>query len=202
MSSKPLGLVAVLIFWAGLSMPSQSPAETITGTWTGAVYFDIEYAVNGQLVGESSGSYIGEMSLTYDPLDDLLSISISGVQGLQVIGSPYPSDPFGPTGGAAMVLGSPISYYGPAVGNVAVSYRSILPDGAIDTSSGFADGDIFEIAADPGGTGEAIHVDFQTLPEPPSIVTAASALLITASIGLKRRLRRRQGAVRALSTHT
>ena len=202
MRSKPLGLAAALIFWSALSLPCASPAGTITGTWTGFVSFDIEYAVDGVPAGSSSGGYIGEMDLTYDTLDGFASITISGDQGLQVTGSPDPADPFGPTSGAATMIGPPFDYASWEVGNFAVSYQSILPDGTIDTSSGFANGDILAIYTDPAGNGATEYVSFQTIPEPPSIVPAASALLVTAIIGLKRRLRPRQWSVWASSTHT
>ena len=198
MIRKPLGLVAGLIFWAGLALPCPSPAGTITGTWTGGVFFDIQYGVNGTLAGESSGSYLGEMSLTYDLDYGSVSMTISGgpvigisySSGMQLIDIPYSSDPFGPTYGTASLY-VPFGRASEEVANFAVSYRSILPDGTIDTSGGFANADVFVLDSEPLGTSVIEHLSFQTIPEPPSIVPAAFAFLIATIIGLKRQLRPR-----------
>lgn len=192
---RPLGLVAVLVLWVGLWLPCPSFAGTITGTWNGIVSYQIQYVVDGTPTDVSSGSYMGQMVVTGDPLGGFATISINGVQGLQVTGNTNPIDPFGPTYGAATVIGEPITYAGPSVADFAASYRSILPDGTIDTSVGFAQGDIFENTADTNGTGELIQLSFSSVPEPPSIVTAASALFIAAVIGLKRLLRPRERAL-------
>ncbi|MGC8640311.1 MAG: hypothetical protein ACP5XB_10600 [Isosphaeraceae bacterium] len=191
MIRKPLGLVAGLIFWAGLALPCPSPAGTITGTWTGGVVFDIQYSVNAAPAGESWGRYLGEMSLTYDPEYQTVSMIVSGNPGIQLIDIPYSSDPFGPTYGTGELIAPPFDYGSYEVANFAVSYRSILPDGTIDTSGGFANADVVMIWTDPMGNGGNEYLSFQTVPEPPSIVPAAFAFLIATIIGLKRLLRPR-----------
>jgi len=104
------------------------------------------------------------------------------------------NDPFGPNSASGSVLGDVTAnpgYLGYPVGDFAVNYQSILPDGAIDTSSGSADGDMFLAMGHPILFGETVFVSFQTVPEPSSMVLAGAALLMTGIFEWMRRFRPR-----------
>ena len=167
-------MIAALTFSTSLWAPRPALAGSISGTWTGEVSTTTYYLLDGALVGSSSSNDLGQMSLTYDPSQYVVWMTIGGNE---IAGMPV-TDPYGTDARAQMVAAQQVygsiypgpNYYGLPVGNYIVSYPSLLPDGSIDTSSGFADGDIDEVNADNSGTGEILYISFQTLPEPASIV--------------------------------
>jgi len=190
MSTKRLGLIAGLTFCLALSLPCSSTAGDINGTWNGVVSFSIQDYQNLQLVGSSSGSVAGQMSLAYDSSVHTMSMSIGE---FQIIGDQL-FDPFGPNAATGTMFGdvSPgPGYDGAPIGNYSVDYLSILPDGSIDASSGFAAGDLSIVTLTPFGTGEIIFLSFHTVPEPSSIVLAAPAVLAIGVVGWMQRPRRR-----------
>jgi len=180
--SKPAVLIAALAYLLALSIPRSSGAGEIAGTWDGVVFESGQGYVNGQLTYSNSRSYFGVMSLDYSVSTDELSMYIGPgpFPEQQLVGFLYPGS-FGPNGASGTVVATifpGFEYAGYPVGHFSASYQSILPDGSIDTSNGYADGSIYENFVGPLGTGEVITASFQTIPEPPSIVPAASALLI------------------------
>ncbi len=186
MSTRGLGLIAALAFFSAVSLPRSSCAGEIHGDWYGAVTFDIVQYGAGPPIS-SSGAYYGEMSLDYidTPAEQELSMTIGGYT---IIGGQFanpslffPNNPFGANSASGSVFGTVFpgpGYLGYPVGNFAVNYQSIPPDGSIDTSSGYADGDMFLAIGHPILFGETIFVSFQTVPEPSSIVLAGAALLM------------------------
>ncbi len=109
MGTKRLGLIAGLTFCLALSLPCSSSAGDINGTWNGLVTYSIDEIVTGNLVGSSSGAYIGEMSLKYSASDNLLSMSIGQ---FEITGGQY-FDPFGPNSATGTVFGDYYPGFGP-----------------------------------------------------------------------------------------
>jgi|SRR5208283_3490603 len=188
MGTKALGLVAALAFFSALSLPRSSSAQDVYGNWDGAVTFSIDEFQGGVLVGASSGAYYGEMSLDYSTSDHLLSMTIGE---FEIIGYQQ-FDPFGPNSATGTVFGDHFPGFPPfPIGNFSVNYQSVLPDGSINTSNGFAAGDIFINAAGEAATGEVIFTSFQTVPEPSSVALAGAALLLIGIFAWMRRFRPR-----------
>jgi hypothetical protein len=185
MSIKQLGFVAALTLVLALALPQLSSAGAISGTWDGAIYLTVENFVNAQYVGSTSTYFLGQMSLVYDPAGSMsMTITTPLSIGDFLLIGPQSSDPFGTNSASGTVSG--VFYPDPArgpppTGDFFVTYRSILPDGSIDTSTGTANGDIIDIVADTNGTGQLFDLNFATIPEPPSIVPAAFAFLIIGS---------------------
>jgi hypothetical protein len=180
-------LIAVLIFFSAISLPGSSYAQQQidSGTWIGYASYSITvYNYEQMITSETSGSNLWtSFSLEFRDIPDS---SIAGI-GMS-IGSF--SIPF-------TIMDSELRSYGPQNasgsmdsdiyheyydnGNFAVSYQAILPDGFIDTTGGFAVADMNVIDVDnlTGATTNAI-ISFQGagVPEPSSLVLAASGILI------------------------
>ena len=134
MSTKRLALIAALTFSTSLWATRPALAGSVSGTWTGEVSTTTYYLLDGALVGSSSSNDLGQMTLTYDPSQYVVWMTIGGneIAGMPVT-DPYGTDALGPNGGSATVYGSIYpgpNYYGLPVGNYIVSYPSLLPDGS------------------------------------------------------------------------
>jgi hypothetical protein len=171
-----------------LSLPRSSIAGEISGTWDGVVSYSIQDLVLGQPTNSYSGSFLGVMTLDYSVSNDELLMYIGSnpfpiPSDEEVVGYLHPGS-FGPNGAGGTVYGT--IYPGEGnwegrylpLGQFSASYPSILPDGTIDTSYGSAVGDISGVSGNVWGTGYSFSISFSTIPEPSSIVLAASALLI------------------------
>ena len=82
-----VAFIAALAFLSAMSQPQCSNAGGIVDTWSGVVNYRIEYFENGIPVNTSSGSYLGSMSLGYDPASEFVTMTISG---LEIYGQPFP----------------------------------------------------------------------------------------------------------------
>lgn len=199
MTVKRVVLVAVLTFVSALWLPLSARAGGISGTWNGLVSYNIQTYVDLMLTGTVAGTSGGQMSLGYDSgeLSITISSSTPSIGEYRIIGDqglgPVPN-PFGPNGGSGFFYGDlyPDSGFGDEfLANFSVSYPSILPDGSINTTSGFADGDVSGNTFGPLASGEVFFVSFSTVPEPSSLVLAASALLIAGVFATTKRVRSR-----------
>ncbi len=197
MNNKRAVLIAVLAFLLALSVPRSSTAGEIYGTWDGIVTYSFQDFENGQPTYSSSGSYLGVMTLQASESTHELSMYITAVSqpfsGQLLVGGLAPGT-FGPNAASGTVVGliypgDVYPYSGPFYGNFSITYQSIFPDGQIDTSNGMAVGDIMENYSSPEGNGENSSLYFYsvTIPEPSSMVLAASAILL---IGIFERVRR------------
>jgi hypothetical protein len=186
MSTRAFGVAAALAFVLAISLPRCSSAQDVSGVWDGAVTYSVDQFQGGLPVGSTSGAYFGQMSLDYSPSNDLLSMSIGQ---FQITGYQF-FDPFGPDSATGTVFGDYSPGFPPyPVGNYSVDYTSVLPDGPIDVSGGFAAGDLFIDTVGEPGTGEVIFASFQTVPEPASVALAGVALLIVGVAAWMRRVR-------------
>jgi hypothetical protein len=182
--TRKLGAFAAMICFAAIiSCPRSSHAQDVYGVWQGTVSYQVEEFANGQFAGYYSGSYQGELSLDYYDAPQILAMSLSGTFGYGLYG--YLTDPFGPDSAAGTLVSPNGGYYGPPIGDFAVTYQSIPPGGMIDVGNGLATADITATTGDPYGDGEIYvgsFVSAAAVPEPSSIFQAATALLIVAAV--------------------
>ncbi len=189
--------VAVPAILASSWQPRPSRADFIYGSWDGGgTVFVSEYQL-GQFVGSYSYGYAGTMTLEYDSFGSLLM----AFGGYSIAGEPFAS--FGPTSASGTVLG-PGGHGPPSVGNFALSYQSILPDGMIDPDGSFASADLTTNTLSGLDSGDEIFLDFTgsgfSAPEPSSIVTATIAVLAIGAYSWSRGARRPdRGALRVAS---
>ena len=186
-------LIAVLIFFSAISLPGSSYAQqTVSGTWIGFESYNTTfYGANQMIIGETSGSNVWTtFNLEYSSSFNLqYSSSYFPIVGIAMSVGSF-SIPF-------TVLDSNLQLYGPQEasgsmnadiyheyydnGNFDVSYQAILPDGTIDTTGGYADVDmnVIDVNIFTGATTNTF-VTFQGegVPEPSSLVLAASGILI------------------------
>ena len=178
-------LIAVLIFFSAISLPGSSYAQQIdSGTWIGyASYSSTVYNYDQMITSETSGNIWTSFSVEFRYIPD------SSIAGIAMSIANF-SIPF-------TYLDSRLLSYGPQDasgsmdtdiyheyydnGNFFVSYQAILPDGFIDTTGGFAvaDMNVIDVNAITGATTNTI-ISFQGagVPEPSSLVLAASGILI------------------------
>jgi hypothetical protein len=176
-------LIAVLIFFSAISLPgslyAQQPAF---GTWIGYESYTTTYYLDAQIVGETSGSNIWtSFNLDLSPSNSMehgASMSIGNFG----ISPTFPGTNV--TYGPQYASGNIYEYFYPIgidTGNFNVSYQAVLPDGFIDTTGGFANADI-NISYYNFQTGITTNTfaSFQGegLPEPSSLVLAASGILM------------------------
>ena len=128
------------------------------------------------------------MTLEYNTINYESTMSIGGAE---IEGFLY-QDPFGPSSASGVISDIHNLDRQYVVGHFTLSYPSVLPDGAIDTSYGDALGDITGGMQDVYGTGFRFSYSFFIVPEPSSIVQAASAILIIGILAQLRRLGRRR----------
>jgi hypothetical protein len=186
MKTQRVRLIAVLIFFSALSLPGSSYAQQIdSGTWIGVESYNTTfYGADQMIIGETSGSNIW----TTFNLEFLYFSSDLPIAGIAMSVGSF-SIPF-------TVLDSNLQLYGPQeasgsmntdiyhayddTGNFFVTYQAILPDGSIDTTGGVADADMNLVITNTSGAAERVFVEFQgeSVPEPSSLVLAASGILI------------------------
>ena len=179
--SQRLALVGVLTFFSASSLPRSSHAQVATGTWVGVESVTTENFFNGQLISESFVSNIpSTLVLTFVPWPDPLTVYMSLGAGPSGFDEQGHIQSFGPQGASGSVVldGYPASF---SVGNFDVTYQAILPDGTIDTTGGFAVADLdISLLEYLSPASENIFISFQnvTVPEPSSLVLAASGTLV------------------------
>jgi hypothetical protein len=177
-------LIAVLIFYSAISLPGSSYAQqTVSGVWFGVESFTSVVYINDQIVGESSGinvpAYLAvEFYGSYYGSEMAISIRDFSGDDIGFVGFAYPQT-FGPQGaeGYANLYGG----NGSAEANFDLTYQAILLDGSIDTSGGFAVADINDLSYNSNsGSYTVSFASFQSVsvPEPSSLVLAASGILI------------------------
>jgi hypothetical protein len=163
-------------------LPRSSEAELISGTSIGVDSMSSVVYMNGQVVGESSGSDLPEvLDVAFvDPLLFHAQMSIGDVEGNEgSLFGPAISYTLSPQNASASAnLHGENSDLG---GCFDVSYQSNLPDGSIDTSGGFAVADIgFESFEHNRSTYTIGFISFQgkAVPRPSSLLLAATASLM------------------------
>ena len=178
-------LVGALICFSACSLPRTSHAVPVYGTWTGIETFDTQVYSNGQLVSDTSGSNVpATFSTEYYDFANVLSVSINALS----LDGYYSSSPFGADSASGTLLVNS-GYFGYNVGNFALSYQSILPNGQIDVGAGMAVADITIIDVDGNGNGEIDFASFQSIPEPSAIVLAATAVPLIVFLAWRRGFR-------------
>ncbi len=175
MGVKRLSLLTGLIFFWTISQPRDSSAREIFASYLGLVTYNAEELVNFQFAGYTGGSDIGELTIAYYEQPDYLfmspgTISMPGTAPYSLGGYQF---------GLQNASGFPLAQYaGPEessdFGQFFLTYQSILPNGQIDASGGSASGSMYRY-----GNSKIDSVQFQTVPEPPAIVPAFSAIIIT-----------------------
>jgi hypothetical protein len=191
-------LIAALTLLSAISLTRSSQGGTVYGSWTGdetLTIFTSEF-VDGQFVfSYKTTSSPATFSLSYDTCSEQLSMSINDMSIAGVVNPPA-TVYFGPeSASGSVILSYPGTPAGDSVGDFFVTYQSILPDGTIDTSIG---GAVADITLDYllEGVGEIFYASFQTVPEPWSIVQAASGVLLIAVFARTRRCRSRRWSTR------
>jgi hypothetical protein len=179
-------LIAVLIVFSAIWLPAPSYAQQPeTGTWIGFESYRTTYYEGAQIIGETSGSNIWT-SLTIEftnsppPYSFTLRATMS-IGGFSIfstgVGTSVSSGPQNAAGDITQ------DYYpiGIDTGDFGVSYQAILPNGFIDTTGGFAIADMnlgdydFQTLIT---TNTFVTFQGEGLPEPSSLVLAASGTLI------------------------
>ena len=163
---------------SAVSLANPSRAGTVYGSWSGVVTVTTMEYLNGQNLGiTETGYYPAPFSLSYDSDTDDLTISINGTE---INGEPYPVF-FGPQNadGSIYLFFNLLDGNGWA-GDFFVTYKSILPGGMIDTSTGGAVADITVFGLDGTGSGDVTYTAFSTVPEPSSIALGALSILLVA----------------------
>jgi len=181
MSTKWLSLIAALTFFSALWLPRPSDAGSVYGTWSGVETGYAQEYLNGHFLGTT---YLSPMPATlyisYDPSQPFVDVDINSkfsvdMSGISITGAPID---FGPESASGSIFGG-YGYYGLSpVANYFVNYESILPDGMLVTGGDSAVADITYLNLDGNRTGGVLFFSFQTVPEPSSIVPAASAVLM------------------------
>ncbi len=200
MKTNRLGLIAVLAFVSAFSMPRSLYAQpTAYGTWDGELDVQITQVINGQTTVLENSSGDGTLLIDYFA-PYTLYISMGGIYAYGSNPIPGAVD-FGPTSASGSLY-----TYGPTglvVANFFATYQSILPDGMIDTTGGFASADISYSQAVPTGGTDFFFFSFSgagAVPEPSSLVTASIALLAIGVFTWIRGARRpARGAMRVAS---
>jgi hypothetical protein len=187
--SRKLGLIAAATFLAVSCLNRSSSAQQLNfgGTWSGFESYEVTITLGPFMPVETfSGSGPALFTISNNP-DFAGSVDVQ-LDGFFDVPTPYsqinsggyllPPDAFGPTsasGSWAFFAGPP----GPFTGNFFLTYQSILPDGEIDVGNGTAVADITDTSYE-GGQTTVLFASFQSsnLPEPPSIVLAALAILV------------------------
>jgi hypothetical protein len=186
-------IAAATWFFAGsLSSPSHA-GSLIYGSWSGIEYHFTQFYSNGQQDGSSGWSMPATFSFSYDTETQDLSMSIGSTS---YSWQPGPFDSveasFGPSSGSGMGIHYP--YYYPVglyvEGNFSATYRSILPDGKIDSTFGSASAIMVLTDFDLSGNGQITQIYFFSVPEPPSVVGIGSGLLGTCVLWYGRRFLR------------
>jgi hypothetical protein len=179
-------LIAVLIFFSAISLPGSSYAQQIdSGTWIGYASYSSTVSNYDQMItSETSGSNLWtSFSLEFRIIPDSSIVGIAMSIGSFSIPFTYLDskiESYGPQG-ASGSMDTDIYHEYYDNGNFFVSYQAILPDGFIDTTGGFAvaDMNVIDVNAITGVTTNTI-ISFQGagVPEPSSLVLAASGILI------------------------
>jgi hypothetical protein len=173
------------------SCVAQSPS-TIYGEWYG------HYSYNATYEPFAGGSYTfsgsGEGVLDVDDYSGYLTITLPGripYWGAIALAQDMPPDVFGPTS-ATGTMGQMYDFNATAFGNFFLTYQSVLPDGAIFNPETAA-ADVTMIGTNYGYAGrfEGFASFVAVIPEPPSGILAASAMLaIGAVAGIRAILRK------------
>ncbi len=167
-------LGAVMSFFCVCSLPSPCSAGTIYGSWQGFEFFYEQFFVPDQPGPIISGGYIpAQFDLAYNTCTNVLSMSINDLSFSTQYGG-YAEASFGPTsasGEGYYGIGSPYGLIAQA--DFSLTYASILPDGEIDSSIGYAVADITQTEVTPTGYGSVIYASFRPAPEPSSLMLAA-----------------------------
>ncbi len=179
-------LIAALTVLAVMSLPRPCSADQVYGTWTGAESYSIEYYLeDGTVISQSSGSlYPATLSVEFDsninvapPQETAAGMGITGFYSIWggAVGG------YGPQSAGMYIIDDTSYPEGYAFGNFDATFQSILPDGSIDTTGGFAVADI-DIQNYSDGVYERAFISFQTVPEPSSLLLvlagAATVLLL------------------------
>ena len=194
-NKKCLNLNAALGgFLLVLSLHQSSTAEMVSGTWSGIESYNVEVTPLGQPTQFYSGTQSAVFQIFKDsdfPNDQNATIQVTGAfvipgfgNTISVFGPTVPFDPFGPTSASASLeLVSPPDI---GSGDFSVTYQSVGSNGLIDVGDGSALAhltffqEIFPVTVRATAT-------FQTVvPEPSSIVMAASGALVVLAVALVR----------------
>jgi hypothetical protein len=209
MKTQKLSLIAAAAFLAALSLPRSSsaqifvpPAGSIYGFWSGFETYTVSLYYHGNLVDFYSDS--GPAILEAAFYDNFAVMSVGGTStDSQISGNGPYHQALGPTSASGTIFPYPdqaalvyVNYF--------LTYDSILPDGQINTGSGAALADFTStILITPTGDESVTFATFQStssIPEPPSIMLAALAVLLIAVVVRMRGLRRRLVARRLYGT--
>jgi len=195
--TQKLSLIVALTLLSATSLTRSSHAGAVYGTWSGGETVITQEFLYGQYLGTSYRTNIpATCCISYDSGADALSMSINDMSFWGQVR--YPQTVFfGPESASGSVS---VNNYpgGGGAGDFFLTYRSILPDGTIDTSIGGAVADITLDEVGPDGTGNVYHASFQSVPEPSSIVQAASGVLLIAIFAWIERHRSRATMVEAV----
>jgi hypothetical protein len=202
---KGLNLSAALGgFLLVLSLHQSSSAQVVSGTWNGIETYNIELQIFGQPQQFYSGTQsavfqISAINDTNPGRNGLLDVTMQVTGAFDVpgfgntisgAGIAYdPQDPFGPTSASGMAYGNypPLEPSGDFFsGDFSLTYQSIGSDGLIDVGGGSA---LAHLTSFQSLNLESFILEmatFQAVPEPSSIVMAASGALLVLIVALVR----------------
>jgi hypothetical protein len=148
----------------------------------------------GNVLGRTTQKSDGTLSIKFDylPQPTVAEVDITPY-GVAVVEGGWGVSTFGPNSAS----GGLFALEGPVIqrGNYDVTYRSILPNGDIDTAGGLADVDMTSIITGGIYPYTEIFVAFQIVPEPSALVQVAVGLLVLACfLGVQAYRARRSGA--------
>jgi hypothetical protein len=208
---KRLNLITALAaLLAVLSLHQSSSAQAVFGTWNGSASYDVKITPQG--FGQPTQEYTGTVPSLFTiqtvdeggvpPNDVAISVTIPPIPGIgnmiTAFGPTFPTNPFGPTSATA-VLGREDTPPVVQSGDFSLTYESIAPNGVINVGNGTAIAQLNweDFAYFNPVTGLNEHVvesaTFNSpsiVPEPASIVMAASGALLVLACAFVRAVKR------------
>jgi hypothetical protein len=170
-------LIAAISLLCLFSLPQAATAQTIaSGTWSGWADYSVTYYDGSP--GYSFSEYT-TLTVGFRSYDDAY---VAGPPGFGTV--EYDVTSFGLTSASGFTFAGGLA---PFSGNFDISYQSILPDGQIDTTGGFAVADY--TAGLPGEPFVGYYyASFQSaVPEPLALVQVAiAAIVIAAFVGIRK----------------
>jgi hypothetical protein len=178
--TQRLSLIAALVFFSAFSLPRSSDAGSVSSAWIGVESFNTAVYRDGQLVSQSSGINVpAEMWITFTYPDLVYAqLSMADIYRDDFSVSGFVSNQSVTPNSASGFI---FSYGGPSVAgaNFEMSFQSIQPDGSVEGgyASAYMGFDVTNIGSTTRTVG-SVWFQGQGLPEPSSLVLAATASLI------------------------
>jgi hypothetical protein len=181
-------LATATVILSFIAAPRAS-AGPVTATWNGHYSYEIQYYdIYGHFIGTSVGGGPTTLSIFFEYYPpDIDSFSIMTIGNFGVSGIIDAGGSFGPQN----AQGGIVNIYLPESnesGYFDVNFQSILSNGVMDTTDSSAVADITLLDYNGGSGFQFSFVSFATVPEPSSIVVAATAFSALATWGVVRRL--------------